>query len=64
MVVNYQDKKFNNIGHVAASVPDMFFYFYFVKNYKIGNDSITTEVRVEISTFLELFEFYRFFAAK
>jgi hypothetical protein len=28
---------------VAARVPDMFFNFYFGKNYKIGNNSTTNK---------------------
>jgi hypothetical protein len=42
---------------VAAFVPDMFCYFYLVKNHKIANKSATTEAREKISTYLEFLEF-------
>ncbi len=37
----------------AAWVPDMFWNFYLMKNYKIANISATTWVREKISTYLE-----------
>jgi hypothetical protein len=42
---------------VAASVPNMFCNFYFVKNHKNANSSATTEAREKISTDLESLEF-------
>ncbi len=47
---------------VAAWVPDMFCNFYFVKNHKIVKNSRTTKARVKISTDLESFKFYNFYA--
>jgi hypothetical protein len=41
---------------VAALVTDMFCNFYFVKNHKIANNSVTTEAREKISTYLESLE--------
>ncbi len=38
---------------VAVCVPDMFCYFYFVKSYKIANNSATTEAGEKINTDLE-----------
>jgi hypothetical protein len=34
---------------VAALFPDMFRYFYLVKNYKIADNSTTTKAREKIS---------------
>jgi hypothetical protein len=46
----------------AALVPDMFCNFYFVKNYKIADNSATTEAREKISTdLLESLEFKKYF---
>jgi hypothetical protein len=38
---------------VAAWFPDVFCYFYLVKNRKIAKNSITTEAREKIITDLE-----------
>ncbi len=46
---------------VAALVPDMFCYFYLVKNYNIANNSATTEAREKISAYSESLEFQKFF---
>jgi hypothetical protein len=43
---------------VAACVPNMFWKFYLVKNYKIAENSTTTKAREKIST--ESLEFYNF----
>ncbi len=45
----------------GSIVPDMFCNFYFAKNYKIVNNSATTEAREEISTYLKTLEFLWFF---
>ncbi len=42
---------------VAVSVPDMFYYFYLVKNYNIANNSATTEAREKISAYSESLDF-------
>jgi hypothetical protein len=49
-------------GQVAAYVSDMFCNYYFMKNYKIANNSTTTtKGREKISTYLESIEFYKIF---
>ncbi len=48
---------------MAAWVPDMFCNFYLVKNYKIDNNSVTTEARENLSTDLESLEFEKVFDA-
>ncbi len=53
-----QDKAVIRIcRQVAAWVSGMFCNFYFVKNYKIDNNLVTTEAREKISTDLESLEF-------
>jgi hypothetical protein len=42
---------------MAAWVPDMFCNFYFVKNYKLVNNSTTTKAGEKMSTDLEFVEF-------
>jgi hypothetical protein len=42
---------------VAALVPNMFCYFYVMKNHKIANNSTTTEAREKIRTYLKSLEF-------
>ncbi len=42
-------------------VPDMFCYFYIVKNHKNAIYSATTEAREKITTYLESLEFYKKF---
>jgi hypothetical protein len=46
---------------VAALIPHMFCNFYLVKNHKNANNSATTEASKKISTYLESFEFQKFF---
>jgi hypothetical protein len=41
----------------AAQALDMFCYFYLVINHKIANNSVSTEAREKISTYLESSEF-------
>ncbi len=45
---------------VAALVPDMFWNFYLVKNDKIANDnnSVNTQAREKIRTYLESLKFF------
>jgi hypothetical protein len=43
---------------MAALVPDMFCNFYFVKNPKIVNNSVSTEAREKITTYLDSLEFF------
>jgi hypothetical protein len=38
---------------VAAWVPDMLCNFYIVKSHKFDDNSLTTEARVKIGTYLE-----------
>jgi hypothetical protein len=51
-------KKRGNEGEiscqVAALVPDMFCNFYLTKNYKIANNSATTEAREKIKHIFEI----------
>jgi hypothetical protein len=46
---------------VAALAPNMFSYFYLVKNHKIGKNLTTTEATEKISTDLESLEIWTFF---
>jgi hypothetical protein len=43
----------NYCHQVAALVPDMFCNFYLVKNHKIANNSVNTEAKEKMSTYLE-----------
>ncbi len=42
-------------------VLDMFCNFYLVENHKIANNSVITEAREKTSTYLESWEFKKFF---
>ncbi len=45
---------------VAAWFPDLFCYFYFLKNPKIVKNSTATKAREKISTDLESLEFFMY----
>jgi hypothetical protein len=45
---------------MAALFPDMFPYFYLVKNHKIAKHLTTTKAREKMSTDLKYLEFHNF----
>ncbi len=60
LIYPHKDKSAASFCHrVAARVSDMFCNFYFVKNHKIANNSITNKARLNISTYLESLEFQK-----
>ncbi len=63
MAINEGKSAASFCHQLASLVTAMFCNFYLVKNNKIADNSVNTEAREKICTYLESLEFHNFFDA-